>query len=244
MMISYILPAAGKGTRLGLPYPKEIHRVLPNRSLIDFSLAHVTARPDLTEQVVVVLNADKEVVADYVHGVLPETIPLRRAYFNPAYTEWPGSIRSAEAYFGEYNVALLPDSVLTPLAGEALASNYQDAFEDGADLVFAYLPVTAAEQLRSLGALSVADDQVTAFCDKPDVEFAGAYNAFWASFGFRKDCGPDVLSLMMRSVAREPVELSALGLNVRAFPIANYVDLGTWPSLAKYLGSDKMRDDL
>ena len=243
-MITYILPSAGKGARLGLPYPKEIHRVLPDKSLIDFSLAHTTAEPGLTEKVVVVLGPGKEIVADYAESVLPKTIPLRRARFNPEYHEWPGSIRSAEALFGEYNVALLPDSVLTPEAGDVLAARYRREFEDGADLVFAYMSASDTEQLQRLGALKVALGEVTAFCDKPDVEFAGAYNAFWASFGFRKACGADVLSLMMRSVAREPVNLGELGLTVRAFPVADYVDLGTWPSLAKYLGSEKLTPKL
>lgn len=33
-----ILPCAGRGTRLNIPYPKELHAIGPNKLLIDFSL--------------------------------------------------------------------------------------------------------------------------------------------------------------------------------------------------------------
>ena len=34
-MITVILPCAGEGTRLSLPYPKEVHSIEKNKSLID-----------------------------------------------------------------------------------------------------------------------------------------------------------------------------------------------------------------
>ena len=35
--LTVILPAAGKGTRLNLPYPKEILRINNDEALIDYS---------------------------------------------------------------------------------------------------------------------------------------------------------------------------------------------------------------
>ncbi|MEO9457522.1 MAG: hypothetical protein ABJE63_11815 [Lentilitoribacter sp.] len=234
-MITYILPCAGLGTRLGLPYPKEIHRIQPGVSLIDFSLAHITEDIPSTEKVVIVLTPGKEKVATYAESKLSNMTKVERVYFNDRYSEWPGSIHSAETHFGEYNVALLPDSILTTKPHETLATQYSAAFDEGADLVFACVNEASRQRLSSLGALYVKDSRVVHFCDKPLESEPTQFNAFWASFGFRREVGPKVLDFMMKSVAREKVNLDTLGLNVSAFAVDNYVDLGTWPSIASHL---------
>lgn len=239
--ITFILPCAGKGTRLGLPYPKEIHRIKPDVSLVDFSLGHIKAGVALTEKAVVVVAPGKEIVANYVEDRLDGDCHVERVYFNEKYTEWPGSIRSAETHFGVNNIALLPDSVLTPKGQDVLAQKFSAEFARGADLVFAYLPETDRTRLTSLGALNVEDGNVSEFCDKPETDNEKQFNAFWTAFGFRGEVGVSVLEFMSRSVARERVDVSALGLKIRAFPVADYIDLGTWPAIATYLSAAALR---
>lgn len=236
-MITYILPCAGSGTRLGLPYPKELHRILPGKSLIDFSLEHIRVKPELTEKVVVVVSPGKESVAEYVRGSVVSTVAIETAYFNKNYKEWPGSIKSAEEYFGDMNVALLPDSILMPFEEESLGGQFSQAFESGADVVFAFKEEKRPEYLRSLGALYVDGGRVQRFCDKPNLDDAVQYNAYWAAFGFRKSAGVALLDLMGRSVSREAVDLGELNLQVLAFPIKDYTDLGTWPAVSRFLSS-------
>lgn len=130
-MFTYILPCAGSGTHLGLPYPKEVHRIEPNFSLIDYSLAHVCENPELAEEIVVVIVPGKELVADYVKKEMENIASVKSVYFNSNYSEWPGSILSAEECFGDFNIALLPDSFLELKAGETLASKYRDIFHGG-----------------------------------------------------------------------------------------------------------------
>jgi NDP-sugar pyrophosphorylase family protein len=232
-VFTVILPAAGKGTRLNLPYPKELHRILPGISLIDFSLDHVRDCSDLINTVVTVIDTGKESVSDYVEQSL--RTPVATAYFDTTYTEWPGSIRSAEAHFGEFNIVLLPDSVVEPAHGDLLVESFAEAFATGADVVFAYAAERRPDFLSRLGALHVEGSHVTAFCDKPEPDHTPVYNAFWSSFAFRRSAGPAVLDLMMRSVARHPVDLASLGLKVAAFPVAGYTDLGTWRSISNFL---------
>ena len=241
-MITYILPCAGLGTRLGLPYPKEIHRLRPGVSLIDYSLSHATADTRSTEKVVVVLAPGKENVATYVESKVSDSVKVERVYFNDKYSEWSGSILSAEMHFGDRNVALLPDSVLTMKSGERLAEQYSKALDEGADLVFAYVGESNKQKLSSLGALYVDSSSVVHFCDKPAENDPMEFNAFWASFGFRGKVGAKVLDFMMRSVARQNVDLNTLGLKVRAFAVESYVDLGTWPSIARYIGARNLLD--
>lgn len=234
-MYSVILPAAGKGTRLGLPYPKEIHRVFPTHSLIDFSLDHIRQNPDFIRRLSIVVTEKKQVVFDYVQSVLPPQVQVDRAYFNDAYTEWPGSVLSAENLFEDHNIVLLPDSLLKVKEGASLLEAYANAFATGADLVFAYCPETDPQRLKSLGALMVQDGLVQNFCDKPDPNDAKNFNGFWASFAFTKSASRDVLEFMMRSVAREKVDIHQLGLKIAAFPIESYLDLGTWPAMSSFL---------
>ena len=242
-VITTILPCAGKGTRLGLPYPKELHRIAKDQSLIDFSLAHALNAQDHVDKVVTVVAPGKENVGDYAESRLNGSLRLERVYFNEAYVEWPGSIKSAEMHFGAFNVALLPDSVLRLPKGERLMQRYQSLFDDGADLVFAYVPQTDPQVLKALGALQINDSTVTGFCDKPDPADGNSYDGFWASFGFSRAAGAKVLDFMMRSVARQTVDINELSLDVRGFEIESYTELGTWPSMARFLGSDRVLGD-
>jgi hypothetical protein len=241
-LFTYILPCAGSGPRLGLPYPKEIHRIEPDFSLIDYSLAHIRAKPDLVHEIVVVIVPGKELVADYVKRQMENVTSVKSVYFNPKYSEWPGSIMSAEECFGEFNIALLPDSFLELKVGNVLASKYQDLFLAGADLAFSYIEETDVDRLTQLGALGIMGEEVLEFCDKPAKDVAHKFNAFWSSFAFRGSVGKSVLETMMRSVAREPVSLKDIQVDVPACQTQNYTDLGTWPSIAKFLDRKKGLD--
>lgn len=240
-MLTVILPAAGEGTRLDLPYPKELHRVVPGISLIDFSLRHIEDAAELVTNVVTVVAPGKEAVADYVAGSLDPSTTTEHVYFNSAYSEWPGSIKSAEEHFGVRNAVLLPDSVLELGPAESLMESYAAEFEAGADLVLSYVAEDDPDRLAALGALRVEGADVVAFCDKPSARTAHEYNAFWGSFAFRGEVGADVLDLMMASVAGAAVDLGSLGLSVTAFPVESYTDLGTWESISAYLSRSGSR---
>ena len=57
--LTVILPAAGKGTRLGLPYAKEIFQINKEKALIDnsFDLFNALGRKDV--EFVVIINEEK-----------------------------------------------------------------------------------------------------------------------------------------------------------------------------------------
>lgn len=230
-----ILPAAGKGTRLNLPYPKELHRVIEGSSLIDFSLAHIRARRDKVDRVSIVIDQGKEAVYDYVSAQLPD-IEVRHCRFNHAYSEWPGSILSAEELFLDRNIVFLPDSVLTPKLPHEVLAQFDAQFAANREIVFGYKSVTKEDPIHALGALMVRGDRIEDFCDKPDPSIANHFNAFWTTFGFCKEAGPDLLRMMMKSVARERVNITALDCTIGAFEVEGYKDLGTWPSIRDFVG--------
>ena len=110
-MITVILPCAGEGTRLSLPYPKEVHSIEKNKSLIDYSFDLFSNYGRRDVQFVVTLTEDKTDIIKYLSRY-KSRFNISFTFFNPAETEYTGSIKSAKHLFGEKNLVLLPDTYL------------------------------------------------------------------------------------------------------------------------------------
>src|SRR4029079_16258576 len=96
--LNVIVPCAGKGTRLGLPYPKEVHLVAANTALIDLTFGQLDEHRDEIDSVTVVLAPEKGELVSYLARWAGH-FHIRYCYFNPAYHEWAGSILSSEPEF-------------------------------------------------------------------------------------------------------------------------------------------------
>jgi hypothetical protein len=150
-------------------------------------------------------------------------------YFNNQYHEWPGSILSAKHLFLENNIVLLPDSRIIEHENHPLIPSMLNNLKQN-DLVFAFIK-EQSKRLENLGALTVDDNlTVTGFCDKPKSEWQ-RYNAFWGSFGFKDFHSTAILEMMMQSVQKQTIDINQLNMKVAGFPIAQYVDLGTWENI-------------
>ena len=110
-MITVILPCAGEGTRLSLPYPKEIHSIEKNKSLIDYSFDLFSNYGRRDVQFIVTLTEDKTDIIRYLSRY-KSRFNISFTFFNPKETEYTGSIKSAKHLFGEKNIVLLPDTYL------------------------------------------------------------------------------------------------------------------------------------
>ena len=226
--LNVILPCAGAGSLLGLPYPKELHVVQEGKSLLELSLERCLQAGSVVGRVTIVTRAAKPELLNLLER-WHQRLPIALCLFDDRNHEWPGSVLSAEHLFMERNVVLLPDGHLVEHPELRVLSTMQRRL-DSNDVVFAYAE-EQSERLGALGALHVVGNEVSAFCDKPTTGL-DRYNAFWASFGFRGDRGRELLELMTLSVGREPVTLESF--RTSGFPIQSYVDLGTWPSLRAF----------
>lgn len=227
-----ILPCAGKGTRLGLPYPKEIHLIAEQTALIDLTFKRLETYADLISEVVVIVAPEKPQIIEYLQKWRKDFY-IKFIYFDETNHEWAGSILSAEREFGDKNIVFLPDSFLVGKEDLPILPTMQSQL-DRHSVCFGYLPNCDANTLTSLGALKVANGDVKAFCDKPLPEAAGAYNAFWTTFGFRKDIGRQLLEMMTRSIQRQAVDITALVGRAGCFPVEEYKDLGVWPNIVDF----------
>ena len=64
--LTVVMPAAGKGSRLGLPYPKEIMHLEENKALIDYSFDFFKNRSREEVEFVVIINEHKTDIVKYL----------------------------------------------------------------------------------------------------------------------------------------------------------------------------------
>ena len=76
MTLTVILPAAGKGTRLNLPYPKEILRLDKNQALIDYSFDWFKDYDRNSVDFVVVINEYKTEIVEYLSKYKDKSLKL------------------------------------------------------------------------------------------------------------------------------------------------------------------------
>jgi hypothetical protein len=228
MSLNIILPCAGKGSRLGLPYPKEIHLIEHDLRLIDLSFRLCLPYRNKIDRITITLNSSKHEIVSCLDK-WSQSFNIVFCYFNNQYEEWPGSILSAKHLFLENNIVLLPDSRIIEYENYPLVPSMLNSLKHD-DLVFAFIK-EQSKRLENLGAISIDDNlAITGFCDKPKSEWQ-KYNAFWGSFGFKDSHSKAILEMMMKSVQKQVVDLNQLNLKVTGFPIAQYDDLGTWENI-------------
>lgn len=243
--ITFILPCAGEGRRLGFNGHKELFPILPGVRLIDFSLAHIREaqdwildNPGWMMRVAVVIRPGKSEVAEYVKQSL-QGVTVLPVMFDTALHEWPGSVHSARLHYGDINLVLLPDSRLSlspnemtrDLHGGSLAECVIGSLKNYS-VTFGYIPCDNPYVLQHFGAIRVLRhckdyETIDRFQDKPDRDFA-SYNGYWCCYGFRAEAGEFLYRFLIRSVIHEPADIWEESFHpASAFPVHDYQDLGT-----------------
>lgn len=235
--LTVILPAAGKGTRLNLPYPKEILRLNNDEALIDHSFNFFRDYGRKNVEFVVIVNEDKPELLSYL-AKYKDRYNITFTYQNPSEKEYTGAIKSASHLFGEHNLVLLPDTLMT-LSGESDLYELINSSLTETGFTFLYKKESDAEILKTKGALVVdKNNLITAYEDKPlnDLE---KFNAFWCAFGFRKRTFNQCISFMEKSTLKHQVtndEIKGTPIyKSKGIPVQDYKDLGTWSEIRRML---------
>ena len=241
--LTVILPAAGKGTRLNLPYPKEILRLDKEKALIDnsFDLFAGLGREEV--EFVVVINEEKTEIVKYL-SKYKDQYNISFTYQSPNEIEYTGAIKSAKHLFGENNIVLLPDTLLTLPKGVIL-SNQVDTHLKENSFVFLFKSEIDEEMLKTKGCLQLDDSlRVLAYEDKP-CENIPRFNGYWCAFAFKKEVFDECILFMEQSTLEvdKPkirVEQTAI-FKSNVIEVVDYQDLGTWAEIGKLLS--KSRDN-
>ena len=236
--LTIILPAAGKGTRLNLPYPKEILRLDNDNALIDncFNFFRDYGRKDI--EFVVVINENKPELLTYL-AKYKNRFNISFIYQNPNEKEYTGAIKSARPLFGEHNLVLLPDTLMTLQPGEDLYTLIMTALEE-TGFKFLYKEELDNSVLKTKGALNInAEGLVLNYVDKPEDNKLGLYNAFWCAFGFRRRTFDQCMNFMEKSTLKlktNEKEIQSTPIyGSKAIKVKDYVDLGTWSEIRRLL---------
>jgi len=221
--IRAVLPCAGSGSRLGLPFPKELAPLGPGRCLIDSSLDMIRACAG-DVRVILMTDGGRDLTVRYVRERLPG-IPVAEVTQDPAAPDMTEAVIALTPWLGYVNVLLLPD-VVYGWAGDPVGEVAAEAVSYG----FAAAAVKAGPgQIRQAGALRTENDRIAAFEDKPPDP--SGYDSLWGMLAFSSSTfGMDALRLVAASASKArtgPVTAPP----VRLAPVTwlqGFRDCGTW----------------
>lgn len=213
-----VLPCAGEGRRLGLPFPKELAPVSPGRAVIDSCLT-IISEASTSCRIILMDDGKRESTRKYITDRLPD-VPLAMVRQHRYSSDMADAVIRLMPWFGDVNILMLPDviyQVKSEPIGELSALTGEYGFA---------LAAARRESVKDLGALSVAqDDTVRAYQDKP--VNSAPYNAAWGMVGFSGPVGIAGLRVMASSVTR----LRAGRPPVVGAPVVwleSFRDCGTW----------------
>lgn len=235
--LTVILPCAGEGSRLYLPYPKEIHSIEKNKSLIDYSFDLFSNYGRRDVEFVVTLNEKKTELIKYLSRY-KNRFDISFTFFNPTETEYTGSIKSARHLFGEKNLVLLPDTFLKLKSSQDIMTLVNDSLNE-TGFTFFFKRETDSDMLKTKGSLLIDKDfLVQEYEDKPQENF-DRFNAFWTAFAFRKRVFDNCIEFMEKSTLNHRLLVGEIQntpiYKSKAIEVDDYVDLGTWDQIYKWI---------
>ena len=238
--LTVILPAAGTGSRLNLPYPKEILRVDKEKALIDnsFDLFNGLGREEV--EFIVVINEEKTEIIKYLSKYKSQ-YNVSFTFQNPNEIEYTGAIKSAKHLFGENNIVLLPDTILTLPTGVNLANELHEKLEEKG-FAFLFKPEANEKMLNTKGCLQLDTNQrVLDYEDKP-TQNMDRFNGYWCAFAFKKDVFDECIEFMEQSTLKiknpKTVIKQTKIFGSKAIRVEDYKDLGTWEEIGKLLSKN------
>jgi hypothetical protein len=257
-----VLPCAGAGGRLGLPFGKELLPVGPGRVVLDVVFDLLAGHADRLK-VALVVSADREPTVRHVLARHAARLPVCFLPQDPQLPELTGAVASAAAWFGPRTVVLLPDQLPTGHDGGGEAGSAGRAGGAGPGPAVVADPVGAAlrvldeagfcflaarehdpVRLAADGALRLADGPggraiVVDYRDKPGAGGVDGFDAVWFGYGFRREHAPAVLAAMAAAAGgaerpSAPPFRSSVLYGCPVVEVGPFLDLGTWPALRGY----------
>ena len=239
-MITVILPCAGEGTRLSLPYPKEIHSLEKNKSIIDYSFDLFSNYGRKDVQFIVTLTEDKTELVRYLSRYKTR-FNISFTFFNPKESEYTGSIKSAKHLFGEKNIVLLPDTFLRLKDSDDILDLVDSSLNE-TGFTFFFKREESPEMLRTKGALIVDENNLIHDYEDHPEEVRDEFNAFWCSFAFRKRVFDNCIEFMEKSTLNHRFLVNEIRntpiYKSKGIEVKQYVDLGTWEQVYKFISED------
>ena len=233
--LTIILPAAGKGARLNLPYPKEIYQIERGKALIDFSFDLFSNVKKERLHFIIIINEKKTDIVKYL-AKYKERFYISLVYQNPKELEYTGAIKSAKYLFSDRNLVLLPDTKIELPSNLILFDEIHEMLKRN-NCAFLFKKETCKKILKTKGSLMVNhQSKIKAYEDKPTKNFL-KFNGYWCGFAFKKKIFEGLISFMEKSTLKSKkitprIDQSPM-YNSPVIEVKDFKDYGTWDSINK-----------
>lgn len=201
-----IVPAAGYGTRVGMPMSKELFTNAEGLYLIDkaIKIGEVHQIP-----VHIITRKEKINLIEYLKQFSHVTTQI----INPS-REWPDTILQSKPFWSKKNLLILPDTTWSPMNIEIELLNDLSEFD---------LSIGAFKEnnLRTWGAFDTLTSSYT-LIEKPVDQNLESFLA-WGLIAFKNEIGSDLFNLILESTIDHQLKKTHFNFNYRI--LDSFIDL-------------------
>lgn len=234
-----LIPCAGNGVRLNIPFPKELLPIFYGVTLIDNCFELLKDFKDKI-RIVIIFSVNKMETIRYLSKYKDE-FDIVFKYQNEYEKEMIGAIFSARNLFLEYNLVLFPDTIIQHRNKIKLIRTTLNYLISN-KMVFWVKKESNIDILRNEGAVKLeyynTDFVVKKYVDKPENNLIGL-NGFWSAFAFSLNVSENCLMTMGRIINKDQ-ELNfenSILMNSPAIELDHSIDMGIWKAISNYVGS-------
>jgi len=228
--LSFIIPCAGKGSRLGSPFPKELFPIDKNVTLIDKIFDCIRPFKDKS-QVIIIISEEKYDLIKYLKKYSND-FDIIFVYQKDDLKELCGAIKSASELFSEKNILLLPDIVLID---DDLNGKFKEFIENDGIISFLIKEEQDENILKRMGAMYVENKKLISTIDKPTLEQIkeNNFNSYWVAFMFKLKYATDFLNNFEKMQKHEEYDKKYF-VNMQTTTVSYALDLGVWENIRKF----------
>ena len=234
--LTVILPCAGLGSRLSLPFSKELFAVEWGVSLIDLSISHFLNQTREQVSFVITITEDKTDIVRYL-AKYKNKFNFLFTYFNPSFNDFPGSIKSARVAAGDYNLILLPDSKIELNDGENLYEMVIKKFDNSESFLICSKTQDDLYKSKKGCILIDEDSHIIDYEDKP--QNTQKFNSVWCGIGTTLSAWTSIENFItagtFKTIDFKDIFKASSLYGSEPLIAKKFTDLGTWEDLRYYL---------
>lgn len=238
--ITFIIPCAGKGTRLSVPMSKELFPINHDRTLIDCVFSNLKIFRYIS-QVVIIISKEKMELVKYL-SKYSDYFKIYFIYQDSQKENLMGAIQSVEELFSKKNILILPDILLFDNNIHYKLEKYIDMLDDEINLAILDYYENDVNKRKKLGNIEYNNDEIISIIDKPSDDSIIAYSLkyCWVSIGFTYKNLQTFYQFFQRiQMKNEKFDLDCHNIIAKSIHIDNALDMGVWENVKFYYNMEE-----